>query len=458
MEKELIKKLTDIVGKEAVLTSEEDRICYSYDATRKIALPDVIVKPKNTEEISKIVKIANQEKIPVVPRGAGSGFVGGSIPINGGIALVLTNMNRLIGLDEENMIAIVEPGMVTYNLQQEVEKRGLFYPPDPASLKFCTIGGNAATCAGGPRAVKYGVTKDYILGLDVVLPDGEILNTGVRTTKGVVGYDLTKLIVGSEGTLGIITRLTLKLIPLPETIKTALAVFLKIDDASTTVSKIIANRILPSSLEFMDQSAVKCVEDYTKAGLPTDAEALLLIEVDGDEISAKRQIEKIGDICSKTGAREVRIAKDEAERELLWKARRAISPALGHLAPTKINEDITVPRNKVPDIIRRVKDIAEKHRLNIVNFGHAGDGNIHVNIMTDSKNKEEMKRADEAIGDIFKATLELGGTISGEHGIGITKSKYIVDELGATGMEVTRKIKKVFDPNNIMNPGKILNA
>jgi glycolate oxidase len=458
MKKEILKKLTDIVGNEMVLTSEEDRICYSYDATRKTALPDVIVKPKNTGEISKIVKIANEEKLPVVPRGAGSGFVGGSIPINGGIVIVLAEMNRLIELDEENMVAIVEPGMVTYNLQQEVEKKGLFYPPDPASLKFCTIGGNAATCAGGPRAVKYGVTKDYILGLDAVLPDGEILHTGVRTTKGVVGYDLTKLITGSEGTLGVITRLTLKLIPLPETIKTALAVFPKIDDASNTVSKIIANRILPSSLEFMDQSAVQCVENYIHAGLPVDAEALLLIEVDGDEISAKRQIEEIGDICSNSGAREVRIARDEAERESLWKARRAISPALGHLAPTKINEDITVPRNKVPDIIRKLKDISSKYRLNIVNFGHAGDGNIHVNIMIDGKNEDERRRADEAVGEIFKSTLELKGTVSGEHGIGITKSKYIKDELGATGIEVTKKIKKVFDPNNIMNPGKIISG
>ncbi len=464
MKKEILKKLTDIAGKERVLLSEEDRICYSYDATGKtwgersksLGKPDVIIKPKTTDEVSAIVKIAGQEKIPVVPRGAGSGFAGGSIPINGGIALVMTDMNRLIELDEENMIAVVEPGMVTYNLQQEVENRGLFYPPDPASLKICTIGGNAATCAGGPRAVKYGVTKDYILGLDAVLPDGEILHAGVRTAKGVVGYDLTKLIVGSEGTLGVITRLILKLLPLPEKIRTALAIFPKIDDASMTVSRILASRILPSSLEFMDQSAVRCVEDYLRTGLPTDAEALLLIEVDGDEISTDKQIKKIGDICGSTGAKDVKIAMNEAERESLWKARRAISPALGHISPTKINEDITVPRSKVPDIIGRLKQIAEKYRLNIVNFGHAGDGNLHVNIMTDRRNEEEMKRADEAVSEIFKATLELGGTISGEHGIGIAKSKYIKDELGVTGIEVTKKIKKVFDPDNIMNPGKIL--
>lgn len=456
MKKEIIKKLTDIVGKERVMLSKEDRICYSYDATGKEGKPDVVIKPKTAEEVSSIVKIAGQEKIPVVPRGAGSGFVGGSIPIHGGIALVMTDMNRMIELDEDNMVAIVEPGMVTYNLQQEVEKRGLFYPPDPASLKICTIGGNAATCAGGPRAVKYGVTKDYILGLDAVLPDGEILHAGVRTAKGVVGYDLTKLIVGSEGTLGVITKINLKLLPLPERIKTALAVFSKIDDASAAVSKIIASRILPSSLEFIDQSAVKCVEDYIHAGLPTDAEALLLIEVDGDEISVEKQIEKIGNICSDTGARDVKIAKDETERESLWKARRAISPALGHIAPTKINEDITVPRNKVPDIIRRLKNISERYKLNIVNFGHAGDGNLHVNIMTDRRNTEEMKRADEAVSEIFKEVLGLGGTISGEHGVGITKSKYLKDELGVTGIEVTKKIKKVFDPDNIMNPGKIL--
>lgn len=464
MKRELIKKITDIVGKEKILTSDEDRICYSYDATGKtwsersksLGMPDIVVKPKTTDEISAIIKIANEENIPVVPRGAGSGFVGGSIPVKGGIALVMTDMNRLIEIDEENMIAIVEPGMVTYNLQQEVEKAGLFYPPDPASIKFCTIGGNAATCAGGPRGVKYGVTKDYILGLDVVLPEGEILHAGVRTAKGVVGYNLTRLMVGSEGTLGVMTRLILKLIPLPEKTMTALIMFPKIDDASASVSKIFASRILPSSLEFMDQSAVKCVEEYLHAGLPADAEAFLLIEVDGDEISVKKQIEKIGNICRNTGASEVRIARDETERESLWIMRRAISPALGHLAPTKINEDITVPRNRVPDIIRRLRDIASKYKLNIVNFGHAGDGNLHVNIMTDRRNGEEMKRGDEAVGEIFRATLELGGTISGEHGIGITKSKYIKDELGITGIEATKRIKKVFDPNNIMNPGKIL--
>lgn len=456
MEKEVIKKITDIVGKERVLTSEEDRICYSYDATGKTALPDIIVKPKNANEISAIVKIANHKKIPIIPRGAGSGFAGGSVPVRGGIVLVMTDMNRLIELDEENMVAVVEPGMVTYNLQQEVEIRGLFYPPDPASLKICTIGGNAATCAGGPRAIKYGVTKDYILGLDVVLPDGEMLHAGVRTTKGVVGYDLTKLMTGSEGTLGVITRIILKLLPLPEKTRTALAVFPLIDDASMAVSKIIASRILPSSLEFMDQSAVRCVEDYIHAGLPTDAEALLLIEADGDENSVDRQVDIIKNICSGSGARDVKIAEDEAERESLWRARRAVSPALGHLAPTKINEDITVPRNKIPDIIRKLKRIASKHRLNIVNFGHAGDGNLHVNIMTDRRNEEEMRRVDEAVGEIFRITLELGGTISGEHGIGITKSKYLKDEIGTSGIEVTKRIKRVFDPNSIMNPGKIL--
>jgi glycolate oxidase len=456
MNKEIIKKLIDIVGKEKVLVSEEDRICYSFDATGRTGIPDIVVKPKVADDVSEIVKIAHKEGIPVVPRGAGTGFAGGSIPIHGGIALVMTDMNHLVDLDGENMVAVVEPGMVTYNFQQEVEKRGLFYPPDPASLKVCTIGGNAGTCAGGPRAIKYGVTRDYILGLDVVLPYGEMLHTGVRTAKGVVGYDLTRLMVGSEGTLGVITRLNVRLIPLPETIKTALAIFKKIDDASISISKIIASRILPSSLEFMDQAAIGCVENYIHAGLPRDAEAILLIEVDGDEISVERQIAKIGEICSHSGAGEVRIAKNDTEREFLWNARRAVSPALGHLAPTKINEDITVPRNRVPDIIRRLKQISEKYRLNIVNFGHAGDGNIHVNIMTDRRNEEEMKRADEAVGEIFKATLELKGTISGEHGIGITKSRYIKDELGETGIEVTKRIKRVFDPNNIMNPGKIL--
>ncbi len=454
--KGIIKELERIAGTEYCLLSMEDRICYSYDATKQRYLPDVVIRPKTAEEISRIIKVANRERIPVVPRGAGTGFVGGSLAVEGGISLVLTRMNRIVEIDTKNFIAMVEPGVVTYRLQEEVERLGLFYPPDPASLKISTLGGNAAMCSGGPRGVKYGVTKDYVLGLEVVLPTGEILNTGVRTMKGVVGYDLTKLIIGSEGTLGVITRITLKLIPLPGSIRTLLAVFPQIDNASATVIDIIGCRIIPSTLEFMDQTTVRCVEDFLKMGLPTEAEALLLIEVDGDKVVADRDIDRVAAICRKGGASEIRIARDEKDKEYLWTARRAISPALGRLNKIKINEDITVPRSKVPDIIKKVRDIGKRYNLTIANFGHAGDGNIHVNIMISKDDSDEMERAEKVVKEIFRATLELGGTLSGEHGVGITKRPFIGEEIEPAGIEVMRRIKGVLDPNNIMNPGKII--
>ncbi len=454
--KGLVKEIERIVGKDHCLLSMEDRICYSYDATKQRYLPDIVVRPNTSEEISRIIKVANRDRIPVIPRGAGTGFVGGSLAVEGGISLVLTRMNRILEIDTENLIAVVEPGVITYRLQEEVERIGLFYPPDPSSLKISTLGGNAAMCSGGPRGVKYGVTKDYVLGLEVVLPTGEILNTGVRTMKGVVGYDLTKLIIGSEGTLGVITRIILKLIPLPESIRTLIAIFPQIDNASATVVDIIGCRIIPSTLEFMDQTTVCCVEDYLKMGLPTEAEALLLVEVDGDKVVVDRDIERVAAICHKGGASEIRIARDEKDREALWTARRAVSPALGRLNKIKINEDITVPRSKVPDIIKRVRDIGNRYNLTIANFGHAGDGNIHVNIMIDKDDSDEMERAEKVVKEIFRATLELGGTLSGEHGVGITKKPFIGEEVGLTGIEVMRRIKGVLDPNNIMNPGKII--
>jgi glycolate oxidase len=401
------------------------------------------------------MQCANQHKIPVIPRGAGSGFVGGSLPVEGGIVLALTKMNRIITIEPENLTATVEPGVVTGDFQQEVEKVGLFYLPDPASLKFSTMGGNAAVCAGGPRCVKYGVTKNYILGLEVVLPTGEILRTGVQTLKGVAGYDLTSLFIGSEGTLGIITAITVKLIPLPPAKKCMLAIFPHIDDATVTVSSIIQARITPATLEFIDQAAIRCVEDYLKIGLPTDAEALLLIEVDGDTEIITKQSERIKEICLQQGAREVTIAHTEEGEEQLWKARRSISPALLRLNPHKINEDINVPISQIPEIIRRISSIAKKYQLINVNFGHAGDGNIHTNLMINKNNPEELKRADQAVKEIFEATLESGGTISGEHGIGITKAPYLEMDIGTESQAFMKGIKNLLDPNRILNPGKL---
>jgi glycolate oxidase len=455
MDKKIKDELNNIVGKENFLDSIEERICYSYDATNQKYLPDAIAFPGSTQEVSGILKIANRDKIPVIPRGAGTGFTGGSLPVQGGIILVMTRMNRIIEIDTDNLIAVVEPGVVTGKFQKEVAHYGLFYPPDPASLEYSTLGGNVAECSGGPRAVKYGVTRDYVLGLEAVLPTGEIIHTGARTVKSVAGYELTRLLVGSEGTLAVITKIILRLIPMPEAVRTMLAIFPEITQAAKTVSEIIRSKIIPSTLEFMDNATIRCVEDYLHMGLPVEAGALLLIEVDGEKEVIEKQVRQIDELCRKGGAERIEIAKDEAEREMLWKARRSISAAIVKLNPTKVNEDITVPRSKVPDIINALQGIAEKYRLIIVNFGHAGDGNIHVNIMTNRKNKEEMERVEKAVEEIFRTTLNLGGTISGEHGIGITKAPYLKWEVGDTGIEVMKRIKASFDPNNILNPGKM---
>lgn len=453
--KEIYKKIETIVEAEFVSDTDEDRFCHSYDAAGGKSLPDLVVRPASAEEISKIVVLANEYSIPVIPRGAGSGFVGGSTPVLGGIVLVLTRMAKIIFIDKDNLTVEVEPGVITQKLQKEVEKSGLFYPPDPASLKFSTIGGNVAVNSGGPRAIKYGVTKDYVLGLEAVLPTGEIIHTGVKTVKGVVGYDLTRLLIGSEGTLGVITKILLKLLPKPKKVKTALAVFPEVDDATRAVTEIIRSKIIPATLEFMDSTAIECVEDYLQMGLPKKAGAMLLIEVDGDDDVVEKEIKQIDLLCKKYNTGQILVAADEREREKLWAARRAISPALGRLKPTKINEDIVVPRNKIPSIIKRIRKIAEDFKLTIINFGHAGDGNIHVNIMTDKQDKDEYERAEKAVKEIFSATLDLGGTISGEHGVGLAKRQYIRMEIEPVVLRKMKEIKKIFDPNNIMNPGKI---
>ena len=451
----IAKELNNIAGKENITNSREDLICYSYDATNQKFLPDAVVFPKSAEEISLILKLANREAFPVIPRGAGSGFSGGSLPVEGGVVVSLERMNKILKIDTDNLVAIVEPGVVTGDFQEEAENMGLFYPPDPSSLKFCTIGGNIAECAGGPRAVKYGVTKDYVLGLEVVLPTGEIINTGVQTAKGVVGYDLTKLIVGSEGTLGIVTKAVLKLLPLPEATKTMFAVFSDMRDAANTVSKIISSKIIPSTLEFMDKESIGCVAGYLPPDLSGSIEAALLIEVDGDKDLIEKEALLIRGICMENSATDVRIAGNRQEAKALWQARRAISPSMAKLKPNKINEDIVVPRSKIPDAIMGTRDIARKYNIIIANFGHAGDGNIHVNVMIDKSNSGEFERGKKAVEEIFRLVLSLGGTISGEHGIGTAKMPYIGMELSPAAIDVMRRIKQVLDPKGVLNPGKI---
>jgi glycolate oxidase len=457
MELELntVQQIIEIVGEDNVLTNLEERICYSYDGTFQRGIPELVVFPANTQEVAEIVKLANKEKFPVFPRGAGTGLSGGSIPMSSGVALVLTRMNKIKEINSEDMLAVLEPGVITGHFNQEVEKLGLYYPPDPASLKTCTMGGNIAENAGGPRAFKYGVTKDYVLGLEVVTPQGEIMHTGGRTVKNVTGYDLTRLLTGSEGTLGIITEITVRLLPKPKEIRTALVIFDKLEDAASSVTAIIRNGVIPATLELMDQIAIKCVENFNHLGLPLDAEAVLLIEVDGGKNQVEEDIISIEEICQNHHCRKIHIASLAEEREKLWKARRAVSSAIVQLKPTKISEDATVPRSKIPEMVKRLREIASKYNLHIPVFGHAGDGNLHPNILADKNNKEEMERVQKAVDEIFHAALELRGTLSGEHGIGIMKKPYLQWELGEVGIEYLRAIKRAVDPNNILNPGKV---
>ncbi len=447
------KKIEDILP-HRVLTDKEDLFCYGFDASSTEGIPSAVVKPINTQEVAEVAAFANEYETPIVPRGAGTGMTGGAVPMEDVIVLSLEGMNRILEIDTQNMVAVVEPGVINGHLQEKLEEKGLFYPPDPASLKFCTLGGNVAENAGGPRAIKYGVTKDYVLGLETVLPDGRVIMTGGKTYKGVVGYDLTRLLVGSEGTLGIITKMFLKILPMPEEVVTLLCTYDSLDAAARTVSAITTSPIIPRTLEIMDRESIIAVEKYKNFGLPQDAEALLLIEVDGSHASVSIDAEKIASICTSNKGN-VSIADDTYAKQRLWDARRAISPALYKISPTKINEDIVVPRSRVADILKTLRDIAERSNLTIANFGHAGDGNIHVNVMTDKNNPEKHKKAVSAIKEIFEATLKLGGTISGEHGVGITKKQYIDMELSDTNIELMKAIKRVFDPKGILNPGKI---
>lgn len=450
----LFRKKIERVIPGRVFTDREDLFCYGFDASSTEGVPSAVVRPVDTEEVSKIAGFAFNNMVPIVPRGAGTGMTGGSVPLEGTAIISLEGMNRIIDIDEKNMIAVVEPGVINFHLQEKLEETGLFYPPDPASMKFCTLGGNVAENAGGPRAIKYGVTKDYVLGLEIVLPDGRVMMTGGKTYKGVVGYDLTRLLVGSEGTLGIITKIFLKVLPLPEEIITILCTFSRMDDATLAVSRITSSSIIPRTLEIMDHESISAVENYRKFGLPLNAEALLLIEVDGSNAAVSGDAEKIASICTSCNGN-VSVASDQFTKQRVWEARRAVSPALYRIKPTKINEDIVVPRGRIPEMFSSLRKIAEKYGLTIANFGHAGDGNIHVNVMTDKNDPEEYGKAKRAVKDIFEAALELGGTISGEHGVGITKKQYVGMELSDMNIDVMKEIKNIFDPRGIMNPGKM---
>ena len=457
MDHQLIERLVKIVGKEHVLYTPEDLTVYSYDGTFAEGKPDAVVLPATTEQVSQVVRLAAETRTPIVPRGMGSGLAAGSIPVaSGGLVVSLTRLNHILEIDLENATVHTEAGVVTADLQTAVEKQGLFYPPDPSSIRHSTIGGNVACNAGGPRCLKYGVTGDYVLGLTVVLADGRILKTGGKPIKDVTGYDLNGLFTGSEGTLGLITEALLRLVAKPRFARTALAEFESLNDASRTVNAILTAGIVPASLELMDQTALICIEEALKLGLNTDVEASLIIETDGtDEQAVLREIEASAKICQETGARSVKIAQNEAERSNLWKARRSMSPSLARKAPNKLGEDITVPRSAIPEVIQRLRSISAKYGLPVVIFGHAGDGNLHPNILFDKRQPDQWKKAEQMVGEIFDASLALGGTLSGEHGVGVLKLPYLERALGAVSIDVQRHIKQALDPQNILNPGKM---
>lgn len=455
MDEQVVFELKGIVGAENVSTALTDKITHSYDATQERHLPDVVVYAGTTAEVSRVVMLANRHRIPVLPRGAGSGFTGGTLPVKGGIVLVLTHMDRILEIDTDNLIAEVEPGVVTAELQRQVERRGLFYPPDPASREFCTLGGNVAECAGGPRCVKYGVTRDYIMGLEVVTPEGDIIRTGGRALKNVVGYDLTRLFVGSEGTLGIVTKILLRLLPRPEAKKTMLVQFETIEGAAQSVAAIIGAKIIPTTLEFLDAATIGCIRGGSGIPLEADCSAVLIIEVDGDAVTLDGQVEKILAVIRPLGILQTRIAATPQESEAIWQVRRMVSPSLRKVAPDKFNEDVVVPRSRVPDMIHALERLSAEYGVAIVNFGHAGDGNIHVNIMTDLRVDGMAGKVERLLEEIFRTVVELKGSISGEHGIGTSKARFLHTELDLQTISYMRRIKAALDPNNILNPGKI---
>ena len=454
---DLIAQLKEALGAEKVLSSPMDLIAYSFDGTFEQRLPDVAVLPESTEDVAAVVGVAAGMGVAVIPRGMASGLAAASVPLSGGIVLSTTRMNKILEIDEVNRMARVEAGLVTADLQEQVEKLGLFYPPDPSSNRQSTIGGNIACNAGGPRCLKYGVTGDYVLGLRVVLPDGQVLETGGKVIKNVVGYDLTSLFVGSEGTLGVVTEALLRLVAKPRFAHTANAEFPVLDDASRTVNAILSAGIVPATIELVDETAIACIEEAMGLGLSLDVEAILIIETDGaDEEAVAREIEEVARICRENGARRVSVACDEEERARLWRARRSVSPSLARKAPNKLGEDITVPRSAIPEAVRRIKAIGARYGLPIVVFGHAGDGNLHPNILFDRRDPEQWESVERMVGEIFQVALDVGGTLSGEHGIGTFKLPYVHDALGRVSIETQRRIKQALDPQGIMNPGKVL--
>ncbi len=451
-----IFELRHVLGPQNVLTAKEDLIPYSFDGTAALKqMSGCVVFATNTDQISAVLKLATASKTPVVTRGSGTGLSGGSLPISDCIVLCLVKMDRILELDRSNLTLLAEAGVTTQKIFEAANNAGLFYPPDPGSMKISTIGGNVAENSGGLRGLKYGVTRNYVMGLEVALPDGELLWTGNKCVKDVAGYSIKDLFIGSEGTLGVITKVLLKLIPKPAARKTMIATFAQMDQAAQAVSDIIAARIIPCTLEFLDRMTIQCVEDFTKIGLPLDCEALLLIETDGHPAAVEDEVLKMEAIVRQAGAREIRVAKNDEEAIQLATARRSAFSALARVAPTTILEDVTVPRSELANMVRFVEQVATKFQLRVGTFGHMGDGNLHPTFLTDERNHDEMRRVEEAFKEIFAEAIRLGGTITGEHGIGVAKKSFLPQFAGNASMRVMREMKRAFDPENILNPGKI---
>jgi glycolate oxidase len=453
----LIREFKAQVGEDDVFAHPADLMTYSYDAAPlDPVLPALVVRPTSSEALSRAVRLCNQNGLPLTVRGAGTNLSGGTVPLRGGVVIVTNALNRILEINSEDMYAVVEPGVVTAKFAAAALARGLFYPPDPGSQAVSTLGGNVAENAGGLRGLKYGVTRDYVMGLQFFDANGETIKTGSRTVKCATGYNLAGLLVGSEGTLGVFNQITLKLIPSPAAQRAMMAVFDQADRASETVSAIIADHIVPATLEFMDNFTIRAVEDFSHAGLPADAAALLLIEVDGHPAQVQEDADRVEALCRQHGAVSIRVARDAAERTKVWEARRSALSALAKLKPTLVLEDATVPRSKIPAMVKAIGDISREYRLSIGTFGHAGDGNLHPTILTDKRDKAEWERVEQAIAAIFDRALALGGTLSGEHGTGIAKACFLEKETSPATILYSRRIKKALDPNNILNPGKII--
>lgn len=451
-----IPELRRLLGTENVLTSQEDLIPYSFDGTAALRqMPGCVVFAANTGQVAAILKLANQFKIPVVTRGSGTGLSGGSLPVPDCLVLCLAKMDRILELDRANLTLLAEAGATTQAISDAASAAGLFYPPDPGSMKISTIGGNVSENSGGLRGLKYGITRNYVMGLEVVLPDGEVVWTGNKCVKDVAGYSVKDLFVGSEGTLGVITKVLLRLIPKPAAKNTMVATFAQMDQAAQAVSDIIAAQIIPCTLEFLDRTTIRCVEDFAKVGLPLDCEALLLMETDGHPAAVAEEAARMQDIARRNGALEVRAARDDNEAARLATARRSAFSALARVSPTTILEDATVPRSELAKMIRFVASVATKHRLRVGTFGHMGDGNLHPTFLTDERNPEEMRRVEEAFKEIFDEAIRLGGTITGEHGVGVAKKSFLPKFAGDAQMRVMREFRRTLDPNGILNPGKM---